>query len=80
MALAIWDERSGDSSTTVTLISTVSKGAEALTLLANFSAEISSFNELLTIGKHQNLEKENFSTQTNINKVEIYKGNVKSEN
>jgi pilus assembly protein CpaB len=62
-----------------------SSGNLSLSLRNEFdqSSEISmgtNFNELLTIGKHQNSEKEGTSISNNLNKVEIYKGNVKNEN
>ena len=68
-----------------------SSGNLSLSLRNEFdqSTEISSgtnFNELLTIGKSQNSEKDKISisnyttTSDNTNKVEIYKGNFKSEN
>ena len=63
-----------------------SSGNLSLSLRNEFdqSTEISSgtnFNELLVIGKPHNSEKENFSTiNTGVNRVEIFKGNVKSEN
>ena len=68
-----------------------SSGNLSLSLRNEFdqSSEISSgtdFSELLTIGKSQNSEKEKFSnsnttsTSNNTNRVEIYKGNFKSEN